>query len=988
MIYNTKAFFLSYLSLISAYRPDNVALFSDGNLHRIQTTILGWLGLTTTDSKLSHHTSTMSGPPRTRQASARQPHGVGTFLSNTVTDADNTTATTSSARRSRRIAGEVADLESWPPEGTPDQRTRRSSNRSGNQQEYPAPPSSVFTFARPEPSVPSPGFSLPQTTGVASMNLHQNNEQGRRSPGQPSPGRTRGGTPRTNTTLPNGMPAVVMPLALTQPVSRSTTALDHASTRIPVWAEAAIPSSAWQVPPAVSRLSTTTSTLPPWSPPPQTSNHTGHAQLAGPATMGETASAASANRDPFFTQEPFTMVDRSGPRRAAQHQARVAPPSNINLDNPLDFPALPLPRRGADFTAQLPSGNTVARDPWSIASGADRYPNDPPTVNPFAVPLPPVPQPPRKICIICCDADQPLVQPCLHCSNFYCRSCIKDMFEGALKDMSMMPAHCCSIIQLSIALPQLTQQQADTYRARFEEWLTPTRTYCPVPTCSTFISERFLIPASKPIQTFWEVLEPRLRPIIKVLISSPHSKYFRSIRSPSEHELSDFHHKVKKPIFMDAIERKARHHAYATFKHFMADMNLLLDNSALFRRTSHNSVGTAGERLRDLLYSELGNMKIDIEAEAAKRPHNNTCFACPKCFMGICAECKQVAHPLKPCDTTSRDHEAAMIATFGYKQCPKCGHAVKRMFGCRHMQCQCGAHWCWSCQKPIDECEVSGCGGDEESDFEDEDGYDSPIDDDEDEIAARRDPPPVVVPQAIAPLPAQHTTDTQPADEIDWDDDEPDTTAHAGNSAAEVVSTSDNRVDPPASRSIAEDVAIWDSLPAATPDNIAAHVHVARRITEQIHGVAIQSTAVERPVDLDAGGGRRWHDTDLNFGEEPDEPMSTDLAWSCRHQFMGHRIQATKVENGYPLELECNRCFSRVHAEKLEPKTNESKLKSDADKAQKKRGRHEEIVAQQKAKSKDEKKVDPAFSCEICTLVVCESCKAYYIKEKGAEDFY
>lgn len=52
-------------------------------------------------------------------------------------------------------------------------------------------------------------------------------------------------------------------------------------------------------------------------------------------------------------------------------------------------------------------------------------------------------------------------------------------------------------------------------------------------------------------------------------------------------------------------------------------------------------------------------------------------------------------------------HAAAIkysLKKWGYKQCPKCRTGVKRMFGCAHILCQCGAHWCWMCERGIVEC--------------------------------------------------------------------------------------------------------------------------------------------------------------------------------------------------------------------------------------------------------------------------------------------
>ncbi|EMD01123.1 hypothetical protein BAUCODRAFT_60950, partial [Baudoinia panamericana UAMH 10762] len=103
-------------------------------------------------------------------------------------------------------------------------------------------------------------------------------------------------------------------------------------------------------------------------------------------------------------------------------------------------------------------------------------------------------------------------------------------------------------------------------------------------------------------------------------------------------------------------------------------------------------------------------------------------FLCPACHIGVCVKCKQVEHGTTPCDTSVSDHEMAMLEQFRYKRCPLCKHAVKKMFGCSHMQCVCGAHWCYYCQKSIHECDGS-CPDREDS--ENEEGEDDDDDGDE-----------------------------------------------------------------------------------------------------------------------------------------------------------------------------------------------------------------------------------------------------------------
>jgi hypothetical protein len=97
---------------------------------------------------------------------------------------------------------------------------------------------------------------------------------------------------------------------------------------------------------------------------------------------------------------------------------------------------------------------------------------------------------------------------------------------------------------------------------------------------------------------------------------------------------------------------------------------------------------------------------------------------CPKCSTDICTKCRQLAHPNQMCENLAfgvDEETAKLLKSWGYKRCPKCSNGVKRMFGCNHMECLCGAHWCWVCQKPNDECEGDCYEEDDEySDGEDE----------------------------------------------------------------------------------------------------------------------------------------------------------------------------------------------------------------------------------------------------------------------------
>jgi hypothetical protein len=40
------------------------------------------------------------------------------------------------------------------------------------------------------------------------------------------------------------------------------------------------------------------------------------------------------------------------------------------------------------------------------------------------------------------------------------------------------------------------------------------------------------------------------------------------------------------------------------------------------------------------------------------------------------------------------------------KQCPSCKTPTQKTAGCDHLQCTCGAHWCWACGKEFDSQEI------------------------------------------------------------------------------------------------------------------------------------------------------------------------------------------------------------------------------------------------------------------------------------------
>ncbi|KAF1919033.1 hypothetical protein BDU57DRAFT_490948 [Ampelomyces quisqualis] len=137
----------------------------------------------------------------------------------------------------------------------------------------------------------------------------------------------------------------------------------------------------------------------------------------------------------------------------------------------------------------------------------------------------------------------------------------------------------------------------------------------------------------------------------------------------------------------------------------------------------------------DRLLPQNVKTKYKQRADSGMGTPNADSFACHKCEASICTECRQEAHPGSMCTIHEfgLDAETAkLLESWGYKKCPKCGHGLKRMFGCNHMECRCGAQFCWGCMGNINECDGGCYDGDEEEYAEDDDvGSDTDVQSDQ-----------------------------------------------------------------------------------------------------------------------------------------------------------------------------------------------------------------------------------------------------------------
>lgn len=165
-----------------------------------------------------------------------------------------------------------------------------------------------------------------------------------------------------------------------------------------------------------------------------------------------------------------------------------------------------------------------------------------------------------------------------------------------------------------------------------------------------------------------------LRNILAKVNTSQHARFFRE--EPDITQLPGHTSVVANPIYLTEMQSKLER--YTSTEELTQDVQLILSNAQL--HGSGHPIAQAATQLFDLYLHELS------ESITAKLLAGTvTSFACPTCQVAICAGCKNIEHRGQACDTSRRDEELAMLAKFGYKQCPRCNHGVRKMYGCSHM---------------------------------------------------------------------------------------------------------------------------------------------------------------------------------------------------------------------------------------------------------------------------------------------------------------
>jgi hypothetical protein len=111
---------------------------------------------------------------------------------------------------------------------------------------------------------------------------------------------------------------------------------------------------------------------------------------------------------------------------------------------------------------------------------------------------------------------------------------------------------------------------------------------------------------------------------------------------------------------------------------------------------------------------ELAETFGAFEEPEILEPKLRSQVACPACHVFVCTQCRTLAH-LGECTGSDIPEELwGLLERWKIRRCPKCRAGIRKVYGCSHIECRCGAQFCYDCFKPIYLCE--GC---EDSDVED-----------------------------------------------------------------------------------------------------------------------------------------------------------------------------------------------------------------------------------------------------------------------------
>jgi hypothetical protein len=265
---------------------------------------------------------------------------------------------------------------------------------------------------------------------------------------------------------------------------------------------------------------------------------------------------------------------------------------------------------------------------------------------------------------------------------------------------------------------------------------------------------------------------------------------------------------------------------------------------------------------------------------------------CPECSTATCLVCKNFAHPAEACSFEAKDATlVAQLRKWGYKQCPRCRHGVRKMYGCSHMMCLCGEHFCWNCERNYMQCDNEGdCVGDEEEE-EDVGSLDDGLDLDEEEEDGEEQGPT----EEAAATTATATTATA-------------ATATAAATAATAATAAATAATAAAGNQRQDQ------------DHYAPHLHIMDDGPADVPAVLIAAEAFPATTpprrrrdsdNLDAGSDGYWNNQPLDFGFEPEEP--SNMVWGCAHSWTASTATADSADAGEAnVPKECHECWKAI----------------------------------------------------------------------------
>ena len=289
------------------------------------------------------------------------------------------------------------------------------------------------------------------------------------------------------------------------------------------------------------------------------------------------------------------------------------------------------------------------------------------------------------------------------------------MFRKACKDETLMPPRCCNPIQLSSALPDLTEEEVELFKLKYEEWSTPNRVYCPIKTCSAFIPKKHI----ERLWTYGYPLAERIEGRLCCTACHEELKPQETEVSGDESHMSDedTQHNHQSTTSAKGKEREAELHSDKSYeRNTVRQCTLHAAHYVQGAPTEGGFLDETADGTTALYFIESVNHIWALlrwprkERDAELESGSEQLFPCSSCKAVICRRCNQLGHTRsQKCGIPRDDELEAHLKKWKIKRCPKCGQGIRWMYGCHHIKCRCGANWCWFCRLPIEQCYKRNC---------------------------------------------------------------------------------------------------------------------------------------------------------------------------------------------------------------------------------------------------------------------------------------